>query len=82
MYICICGCCYSSRLAVVYVPSISSIALSAHSQIYGRVYVFPVQDDVFYLVTRGCTSAYVRIQSVNIRRHIERRHVNREEFRE
>ena len=25
--------------------------------------------------------AYVRIQSINIRRHIERRHVNREKFR-
>ena len=38
----------------------------------------------FYLVIRGWnfTSAYLRIQSINIRRHIERRHVNREEFRE
>ena len=38
----------------------------------------------FYLVTKGSnvTSAYVRIQSIKIRRHIERRHVNREEFRE
>ena len=39
----------------------------------------------FYLVTWGWnfTSAYyVRIQSINIRRHMERRHVNREEFRE
>ena len=83
MYICICVCCYSSRLALVYVPSIiSSIALSAHSKNYGRVYVFPFRDYVFYLVTRGFTSAYVRIQSINIKRHIERRHVNREEFRE
>ena len=82
MYICICVCCYSIRLAVVYVPSISSIALSAHSKIYGRVYDFPVRGVVFYLVTRGFTSAYyVRIQSIDIRRHIERRHVNREEFR-
>ena len=83
MYICIYVCCYSSRLAVVYVPSIiSSMALSARSKIYGRVYVFPFRNDVFYLVTRDFTSAYVRIQSINIRRHIERRHVNREEFRE
>ena len=83
MYICICVCCYSSRLALVYVPSIiSSIALSAHSKKYGRVYVFPFRDDVFYLVTRDFTSAYVRIQSITIKRHIERRHVNREEFRE
>ena len=38
----------------------------------------------FYLVIRGWnfTSAYVIIQSINIRRQIERRHVNREEFRE
>ena len=37
MYICICVCCYSSRLAVVvYVPSIiSSIALSQVLKIYG-----------------------------------------------
>ena len=83
MYLCTCVCCYSSRLAVVYVPSIiSSIALSAHSNIYGRVYVFPFREDVFYLVTRGFTSASVRIQSINLRRHIERRHVNQEEFRE
>ena len=84
MYICICVCCYSSRLLIaVVVPSmISSIALSAHSKIYGRLYVFPFRDDVFYLVIRGFTSAYVIIQSINIRRHIERRHVNREEFRE
>ena len=75
-------CCFSSRLAVVYVPSISSIALSAHSKNYGRVYVFPVREDVSYLVTRGFISANVRIQSINIRRDIERRHVNREEFRE
>ena len=77
MYICICVCCYSSRLAVVYVPSISSIALSVRSKIYGRVYVFPFRDDVFYLVARGFTSTYVIIQSINIRRHIERRQVNR-----
>ena len=39
----------------------------------------------FYLVvTRGWnfTSAYVRIQSINIRRHIEHCRVKREEFRE
>ena len=55
---------------------------SARIKFYGRVYVFPFRDDVFYLVTRGWnfTSAYVIIQSINIRRHIERRHVNREEF--
>ena len=84
MYICICVCCYSSRPAVVYIPSIiSRIALSPHSNIYGRVYVFPFRDKVFYLVTRGFTSAYyVIIQSINIRRHVERRHVNREEIRE
>ena len=37
----------------------------------------------FFLVTRGSnfTSAYVRIQSINIRRHIERRYVSLEEFR-
>ena len=82
MYICICVCCYSSRLAAVVVPSIiNSIALSAHNKIYGRVYVFPFRDDVFYLVIRGFASAYMRIQSINIRRHIERCHVNREEFR-
>ena len=80
MYICICVCCYSSRLSVMYVPSISSIALSAHSKICGKVYAFPVRDDVFYLVTRGVTSAYVRIESINIRRHIERLRINREEF--
>ena len=75
--------CYSSRLAVVVPSIISSIAISAHSKIYGKVYVFPFRDDVFYLVIRGFTSAYyVRIQSINIRRHIERRHVNREEFRD
>ena len=46
-------------------------------------YVFPVRDDIFYLVTRGFTSAYyVRTKSIDIRRHIERRHVNGEEFRE
>ena len=82
MYICICVCCYSSRLAVVVSSIISSIALSAHSKNYGRVYVFPYRDDFFYLVIRGFTSAYVRIQSINVRMHIERRHVNREEFRE
>ena len=80
--VCICVCCYSSRPAGVVPSIISSIALSAHCKIYGRVYVFPFRDDVFYLVIRGFTSVYVRIQSINIRRHIERRHVNREEFRE
>ena len=59
-----------------------STRLSAHSKIYGRVYVFPVRDVVFYLVTRSFTSAYVRIQPINIRRHIKRRHVNLEEVRE
>ena len=65
MYICVCVCCYSSSrllIAVVYVPSTSSIALSAHSKIYGRVYVFPVRDDISYLVTRGFT---IRENSVN-----------------
>ena len=38
----------------------------------------------FYVMTRGWSfsSAYVIIQSIDVRRHIERRHVNREEFRE
>ena len=82
MYISICVC-YSSRLALVYVPNIiSSIALSAHSKIYGRVYVFPFRDDVFYFGTTGFTSAYVRNKSINIRRHIERPRVNRDEFGE
>ena len=38
----------------------------------------------FYLVTWGWnySSVYVIIQLINIRRHIERRHVDREEFRE
>ena len=86
MYICICVCCYSSsRLAAVVPSIISSIALSAHSKIYGRVYVFPFRDGIFYLCDQGLyfTSAYyVRIQSINIRRHIERCHVNREEIGE
>ena len=44
MYICICVCCYGSRL-VVHVPSISTIVL--YSKNYRRVYVFPFREDVF-----------------------------------
>ena len=68
------------RLAVVYVLSISSIVLTVK---FIEVCTFsPSGMMFFYLVTRGWnfTPAYVRIQSINIRRHIERRHVNREEF--
>ena len=74
-------CCYSSRL-VEYVPSISSIVL--YRKFYRRVYVFLFRDDVFLPCDLGLefTSANVRIQPINIRRHMERRHVNREEFRE
>ena len=80
MYICICVCCYSSRL-VVYVPSISG---STHRKIYGRVYVFPFRDYVFLSCDQGL-EFYIslgEIQSINTGRYIERRHVNREEFRE
>ena len=56
---------------------------------YSSLYVFPFRDDVgwmmlLYLVTRGWnfTIAYMRNQSINNNRHIERRHVTREEFRE
>ena len=48
-----------------------------------RVYVFPFWDDVFlffYLVTRA--SLRENLVDQYFRRHIERRHVNREEFRE
>ena len=74
--------CYSCRL-VVYVPSISSIVLIV--KFMGECKFSPPGMMFFYLVTRGCnfTSAYLKIQSINIiRRHIERRLVNREEFRE
>ena len=74
--------CYSSRLLIaVYVPSVSSIVLIVKCM---EEYVFPFRDDVFLPCDQGWnfTSAYVRIQSIDIRRHIERRHVNREEFRE
>ena len=67
----------------MYVPSISRI-YSAHSKINGSECTFsPSGMMFFYLVTRGSnfTSAYVIIQSINIRRHIERRYVSREEFR-
>ena len=81
MYLCICVCCYSSRLAV-YVPSISSIVLIV--KIMEECTFSPSGMMFFYLVTRGWdfTSAYARVQSTHIRRDIERRHVNREEFRE
>ena len=75
-------CCYSSRL-VVYLPSISSIVL--YSKFYRtECTCSPSMMMFFYLVTWGWnfTSAYVRIQSIHIRRHMERRHVNREECRE
>ena len=74
---------YVGTAVVVYVPSIIS---STHSKIYGRVAgtFFPSGMMFFYLVARGWnfTSAYVRVQSINNGRHIDRRHVNREEFRE
>ena len=50
MYICICVCCYSSRL-VVYVLSTSSIVF--YSKIYRRAYVFPFRDDVFLPCDQG-----------------------------
>ena len=80
MYICIYECCCSSRL-VLYVPSISNIVLI--EKFMEECTFSPCGTIFFYLVTRGWnfTSAYVIIQSINIRRHIERRHVNREEFR-
>ena len=45
---------------------------------------FPSEMMLFYLVTRGWNfaSGYVGLQSINYGRHIERRPVNREEFRE
>ena len=85
MYICICVCYYSSRL-VVYVPRISSTVyiLVLIVKIMEECTFCPSEMMFFYLVTRGWNfaSAYVRIRTINIRRHIERRHVNREEFRE
>ena len=91
MYVCICVCCYSSRL-VVYVPSISSSTHRVNfmeecfmEECFMEECTFSPSGMMFFnLVTRGWnfTSAYVRIQSINIRRHIERRHVNREEPRE
>ena len=90
MYICICVrlkkyqnvCCYSSRL-VVYVPSITSIVVLILKCLEECTFS-PSGMMFFYLVTRAWnfTPAYGRIQSINTRRHIERRHVNREEFRE
>ena len=79
MYICICVCCYSRLVA--YVPSISSIVL--YRKIERNVYVFPFRDDVFLPCDQGL-EFYIRLRenSINIRRHIKRRHVNREEFRE
>ena len=83
MYICTSVCCYSSsRLVVVCVPSISSILPILK---FMEECTFSLSGMMFfYLVTWGWnfTSAYVRNQSISIRRHIERRHVNREEFRE
>ena len=76
-------CCYSSRLVVlVYVPSISSIVLQAN--FIEECTCSPSGRMFFYLVTWGWnfTSAYVIIHSINVRRRVERRHVNREEFRE
>ena len=71
----------SSRL-VVYVPSISSIVLS---KIYGRVYVFPFRVvDVFLHCGQG-QEFYISLRENSVNqyyKHIERRHVNREEFSE
>ena len=78
MYICIC--CYSSRLAAVYVPSISNIVLIVKCM--EECAFSPSGIMFFYLVTRGWNFTSQRIQSISIRRHIERRHVNREELRE
>ena len=77
----ICVCCYSSRL-VGHVSSISSIVFVVK---WMEECTFSPSGMMFsYLVTRGWnfTSTYVIIHVINIRRHIERRHVNREEFRE
>ena len=66
----------------MYVPSISGILLIEN--IMEECTFSPSGMMFFYLVTRGrnFASDYVRIQSSNIRRDTERRHVNREEFRE
>ena len=73
--------CIVTAVVVVYVPSIIS---STHSKVYGRVACTfsPSGMMLFYPVTMGWnfTSAYVIILSINIRRHIERRNVNQEEF--
>ena len=63
MNICICVCCYSSRLAV-YVPIISSIVLII--KFMEECMLSPSGVMFFYLVTSGWdfTSAYVRIQSI------------------
>ena len=69
---------------VVYVPSTISSTKSINcGRVVARTF-FPTGMMFFYLVSRGWnfTSAYVRIQSTNNNRHVERRHVNREEFRE
>ena len=82
MYICICVCCYSSRLVVIVCTEHQQY--NTHSKLYVRVYVVPFRVDVFLPCGQGLefTSAYVRNQSINIRKHKERCHVNREEFRE
>ena len=66
MYIWICVCCYRSRLAV-YVPSISSTVLIV--KIMEECTFSPSRMMFFYFVTRGWNyaSAYVRIQSINIK---------------
>ena len=68
----------------MYVPSIiSSIVLIV--KFMKECTFSPSGMMFFYLVSRGwnyISAFYVRIQVNYIRRHIERRHVNREEFRE
>ena len=68
---------------VVYVPSISSIVLIV--KFMGECTFSPSGLLMFfYIVARGrnfTSSAYLRENSVNqYYKHIERRHVNREEF--
>ena len=84
MYTCIY--CYSCRLVILYVPSIiSSISLQDQVLIvkFMEECTFsPSGMMFFYLVTRGRNFTSHRLRSISIIRHIERRHVNREEFRE
>ena len=69
---------------IVYVPStISSTKSKNCGRVVARTF-FPTGIMFFYVVTKSWnfTSAYVRIQSTNNNRHVERCRVNREEFRE